>query len=298
MTSRSLSDVTGRLDATFEVDRFPADSPFSWLVPSVYQDAGIPPADFFEAGFLNRFNGLMLRGSDRVRRIVTAVFPNQEIVDQLVAEGLSETLLVLHHPLFMETSDRGFLPLPRPQLEALRSVGISMYAVHTPLDVHPALSTRHAWARALQLEDLESCCETDSGFMGLIGHLPDQLSFSQLAARVSAISGVKDLNSIEGPSARRVAILPGGHHPSNCLEAQQRGCDAVVVGTYFNQVKNEIGAQYREDLESIRPELRVGLIECSHYASEALVMAEDLRVHCEETYSLETRFIPQEDPWR
>ena len=65
----------------------------------------------------------------------------------------------------------------------------------------------------------------------------------------------------------------------------------------WNQVQNEIGQRYRDEFESIRDSLTIGLIECSHYASEAVVMRVDMVDLCRERLGVECEFVPQVDPW-
>jgi hypothetical protein len=71
----------------------------------------------------------------------------------------------------------------------------------------------------------------------------------------------------------------------------------LVTGTYWNQVQTEIGRWYRREFAAIRDSLRISLIECSHYASEAVVMREDMIELCSTRFGLPCEFVPQDDPW-
>ena len=79
-------------------------------------------------------------------------------------------------------------------------------------------------------------------------------------------------------------------------QAAELGCDVLVTGTYWNQVQTEIGQRYRDEFEGIRDGLAISLVECSHYASEAVVMRTDVVALCER-FGLACEFVPQDDPW-
>ena len=64
------------------------------------------------------------------------------------------------------------------------------------------------------------------------------------------------------------------------LKGAELGCDALVTGTCWNQVQTEIGQRYRDEFKRIRDDLTISLVECSHYASEAIVMRTDVVELC------------------
>jgi putative NIF3 family GTP cyclohydrolase 1 type 2 len=293
-----LDAITSQLDAYFHLGRFEPDLPFSRLVPGVYADARIAIEDHLEPGFLESFHGLMVRNSQSVNVIRSIVFLSKEIVDAVLDRGERDVLLITHHPLVMETSDRGFLALPERCFARMRERAISVYALHTPLDVHDTVSTSRALARELEVEELGTFYQGAGGYAGLHGLFPAPLHFKDLLDRVAAVSGVSDIHSIRHHDVvQTVGIIAGGTGVPGILEAVDLGCDVLVTGTYHNQVQTEIGQRYRDEFEAVRESLEISLVECSHYASEAVVMRTDVVALCTERFGIDCEFIPQADPW-
>lgn len=293
-----LEAVAADLDSFFEIDTFQPDSPFSGLVPSVYGGTGIDLDVHLEGTFLKRFHGLMLRNSSAVLRIYTVVFLSNEIVRKVSARGVQDVLLISHHPLVMETSNRGFLPLSEVSFATMREKGISVYVLHTPLDVHGKVSTSGALARELGLAELGRFHEVRGGYAGVYGDLPTLTEFGDLLSRVREVTGVQDVHFVTNRRAvQRIAVLGGGTDAEGIREVEELDCHVLVTGTYYNLVQNEIGKRYRAEFDRIKDTLAINLVECSHYASEAIVMRKDMVELCAARFGIECEFVPQDDPW-
>jgi putative NIF3 family GTP cyclohydrolase 1 type 2 len=292
-----LDRIVERLDAVFQLDEFAPDTPFSSLVPSVYEQAGIDLTRYLTPRFLQRFHGLMVRASQSAKRVYSAVFLSDEILDKVFAQRESRVLVIAHHPLVMETSGRGFLPLSGRVLDEMQERGISVYVLHTPLDVHDEISTGRALTKALGLGVLRGFYPVLGRSAGLYGRFAAFTSFDELLARVAQASGVQDLHFVRRhDTILTAAVIPGGTDVAGILKATELGCDVLVTGTYWNQVQTEIGQRYRDEFASVRDDLTISLVECSHYASEAIVMHTDMVDLCERL-GLACEFIPQDDPW-
>ena len=62
----------------------------------------------------------------------------------------------------METSGRGFLPIPSEQLRALADAHVGLYVLHAPLDCDPEISTSRSLAEALGLRVSEPSLHTSA----------------------------------------------------------------------------------------------------------------------------------------
>jgi putative NIF3 family GTP cyclohydrolase 1 type 2 len=292
-----LSRITEQLDAFFHLDEFPPDTPFSALVPSVYGEARIDLARYLTPRFMESFHGLMIRNGEAVAKAYCTVFLSEETLGKVLAQEERDVLIVSHHPLVMETSDRGFLSLSGHTLVEMQQRGVSVYILHTPLDVHGELSTGRALARELGLGELKGFYLVLGRPAALCGRFGAPVRFVDLLTRVSEVSGVHDLHHVRHhDTVQTAAVIPGGTDVEGILLATQLGCDVLVTGTYWNQVQNAIGQRYREEFERIRDDLKISLVECSHYASEAVVMRMDM-VSLIKGLGIDCAFIAQDDPW-
>lgn len=293
-----LDEIAKELDGFFRIGEFEPDLPFSRLVPQVYEKAGIAFDSYLEQNFLETFHGLMLRNGQTVDKVCCTVFLSEEIVDKVLARGERNILLISHHPLVMETSDRGFLPLPERHFLDMRERVISVYVLHTPLDVHNEVSTSRALARELGVRSPTGYYQGPGGPAASYGRLPDPITLDDFLKRVAQVTGVNDLHFIKHrETVQSVGIIAGGTDARGILETAALGCDTLLTGTYHNQVQTEIGQWYRDEFEKIRDDLEINLVEASHYATEATVMRTDIVDFCGNRLGIDSEFVPQDDPW-
>jgi len=293
-----LREIVADLDSRFQVDRFEPDMPFSQLVPEAYQGTGVALEEYLEPDFLKTFHGLMVRGGQAMNKVFSMVFLSDEMLQKVASQNVKDCLLFSHHPLMMETSSRGFLPLSESWFPFLRENRVSIYVLHTPLDVHSEISTTRALCRDIGVDVKGSWCPDPEGSTGLWGAVPKPASMSSFLEKVRRSTEVSELQFIENRSeVMTVAVRPGGVNAEEILEAQSLGCDTLVTGVYNNLVQNDIGAWYRSQFEKIRHSITINLIECSHYASEAIVMKHDIPKLCS-SLGLQCEFLSQEDPWQ
>jgi putative NIF3 family GTP cyclohydrolase 1 type 2 len=294
-----LDQTTKELATFFRIDELPPDSPFSRLVPQVYEAAGIEFGRYLEQRFLETFHGLMIRNSQSVSQIYLTVFLSEEILDKIFARGKRNVLVISHHPLVMETSNRGFLPLSEGYFEEMQARAVSVYILHTPLDVHDEISTSRALARAVGVKELSgSYYRGPGGPAGRCGRLLDPITLDGFMKRVAQVTGVNDLHFIRNQeTVHTVGVIAGGTDADGILETATLGCDTLLTGTYYNQVQTEIGQWYRDEFEKIRGGLEINLVEASHYATEATVMQTDMVDFCANRLEIAGEFIPQDAPW-
>lgn len=223
----------------------------------------------------NAFNGLQVEGREQVRRVLTAVDASVASVEEAVA--WEADMLIVHHGLFWN----GLQPIVgrfRRRLQPLLREGISLYAVHLPLDVHPEVGNNVVLARQLGLAVSERfgefqgtpvgvVCETEIALEELVSRLREEL-----ATEVKVIA-------FGGKRVRRLGILTGGAGQTRILtEASERGIDTLLTGE---------GAHHTYlDAE----ELGINLLYAGHYATETLGVRA-LGEHLQRQFGLEHRFF-------
>ena len=279
----------------FGLENAPADAPFSQLLPQCYAETGRHAAALFDPGFFPKCNGLMLRGSSHIECVALAVFLSDEAVTQIEHAQLENCLLFTHHPLDMETSNRGFLPLSQRSIQILQDRHISVYSLHNPLDRNAGLNTSLSLARLMGLTGL-SAFSPD----GLVGCLPERLSLDEFATHFAQMLSIPAANSVnKTDQVHHIALLAGGGSNARFLYmAVDRGVDTYVTGTYDNQIRNPIGQEHRRQLrEFLDQDLALNLVEGSHYATEAPVLFNDIAALVRSEFGLPTHCFPQSDPW-
>jgi putative NIF3 family GTP cyclohydrolase 1 type 2 len=261
-----LDEVVTRLDTYFRVPDVENDDwadAYELLYPDPYWRA------YAEPGYEGRWNGLVVRGGDEIDRVVTCVFPSDEIV-----AGLSpRTLLFSEHPIAFDDDVIGFAPLARDSFEALVRTESSFYQVHAPLDQHPEVSPSRLIAQALGLRDLEEYFPIADGLGGgaaVIGS--SELTLDELAARLAAELGPEvPVRVLTRPrsAAGRVAVVAGGGADAEILDASlERGCTTFVTGNAASVCRLDFVQEGLRAFRKLADERGVAVLDGTHYGTE------------------------------
>lgn len=292
-----IAEAAAYLDDFLHLDRFETDD-FAIIV-NFSREADIPIEEYATSGFLKRFNGLMLDNSRDVERVFTLVFPGGEVLAEVErrANGVP-SLIFTHHPMDMETSGRGLIPIGREWLDRLRDARISLYAAHAPLDCHEAVSTSRALARAIGVPAQYTFAGYFGGHAGVYGEI-DPMPVGLFLDRVRSALAVEHVeHNQHTETVRNVAVVAGGAaYPTLMEEAIAAGCDTYVTGDYRVRHGGKWAEQNRPAFDAFVEKAPINLVGGSHYATESLVLEQDM-IGVFNSVGLPAEFVPQPDPWR
>ncbi len=289
--------LAARLDSFFRLERFPPDD-FA-EIEEFCREAGIPLDRYATADFLRRHNGLMLHNADDVSVVYTLVFPTEEVLAEVERRtGGRPALIFTHHPMDMETSSRGLLPIDEEWLRRLREARVSLYAAHAPLDCHDSVSTSRALARAAGVPPEHTFAVYHGGHAGVHGSI-DPVAFDAFVERVRAACSVDRVDSKRvHDTVRRVAVVAGGAaFPPLMQEALEAGCDTYLTGDFRVRHGGPWAEQHRPQFDAFVESVPLNLIGGSHFGTEALVLRHDM-LDFFRGLGLPAEFVPQSDPWR
>lgn len=294
----NADQIIAKLDTIFTPSQFPPDMPFSRSMPRIYDAASIDFIPYITDAFAKNFNGLMVNNTDRFDTIYLSVFLSEEALDKVFSENISNVLVFTHHPTGMETRGRGFIPLRRTYFEKMRERNISVYSVHTPLDVNEKFSPSSSIAKRLGLINLQRYDHDGIGYHGSAGELPNAVSFEDFIVTLSGLFEVSDINYIKRKERiKKVGVIAGGGADVQYIrETIDLGCDTYLTGDFVNKVQNEYSLQKRREFEEARDRLDINMIECSHYATEKIVLQHEIK-DLFNGIGLPVHFISQDNPW-
>jgi putative NIF3 family GTP cyclohydrolase 1 type 2 len=260
-----LDHLVADLDAYFRTLDVRGDDwapEFEQLYPDPYWRAYVEP------GYEGRWNGLMVRGADRVARVATCVFPSDRIVSELEAG----TLLFSEHPVDL-VDEPGFQPLSRESFERLDANGISFYHAHAPLDMHPEVSPSRLCAGAMGLERLEEYFPIAEGIPGGAAIIGDSAgTLYDLAAGLAAFLGPEiPVQVVSRPraAAGRVAVVAGGGADREILTASiARGCETYVTGNAATRCRLDFVRQGVDAFLELARAEGIAVIDATHYGTE------------------------------
>ena len=300
-----LDDLKRALDALFSISEWARDPAMSRWVPKVYEALDYDYTQILEPDFCARFNGLMLRGGETVDQVFCAAFPCPEVVEEVLGKTKGKALLFLHHPVDMEVSGVGFLPISPEMLERMKAQGISVYACHAPMDCHDEIGTNASMVQAFQIAIEEQFARYGHGYAGRVGTI-QPTSLHDLIEKGKRVFGVERVETGGGrpTTVTRVAIVAGGGDEAALMEEAERlGAQAYITGEWYTRTE-PLEEEERRWAEANRAECRayaassgMAMLGFSHAATEYLVMKRQMADYFRRQ-GLEVECLPQADWWR
>ncbi len=302
-----LEKVEKELNDYFKVKELAEDPAFSRFIPMVYEPIGFDWRSFFEKDFVQRFNGVMIRGSESIQTVYLAVFPTDDVLENFIQQAEEGDLLFMHHPLLMECGDprgasgRGFVPIAEHYLHQLKEKKLSVYTCHVPMDYHEELSTGLAIAEAFNATVTDRFLPyKNTGYVGLIASIP-KTSTEVLASALKEIFNIPyiDFEGIHHKHIEKIAIVPGcGDSVEAMRDAEDRGVQAYITGEIHCHIDNEYGQKKYKEMMDYVPDTKMSLIGVSHSSSEYLVMKTQMKKWFKHHFpDLNVRLLPQHKWW-
>jgi dinuclear metal center YbgI/SA1388 family protein len=221
-------------------------------------------------------NGLQVEGVEEVSRLAFAVDAGQAAFEGAKAAGAQ--MIIVHHGIFWgkPLMITGIL---RRRMGCLFEAGLSLYAVHLPLDFHDEVGNNATLAKWLGLADVTAFGDYKGQPSGVAGQLSEAVSLDEFVSGLERILGgpVVKVWPFGAPSVRRVGIISGGGG-SFADQAAAAGVDVYLTGEMNHNVYHQ--AQ----------ELGLNVVYGGHYATETAglkALADHLGAH----FGLDTVFL-------
>lgn len=301
-----LSIVTQRLDDLFDVKKLQSDPAMARFIPMVYDPIGFDWKSEFQPDFVTRFNGLMLKGSDKVSAIFCAVFPTPEVLERFIAQSQEGDMLFLHHPIDMQCGDprgelgKGFQPIAPETIKTIKAKKLSVYSCHAPMDYHKEIGTNVAIAAALGAKVIDEFLPYGNGYAGNICEV-SPLSTKELIDKAKNIFNIPyvDFAGAEHDKIQKIAVVAGGGTDvEDMAVAEQKGAQCYLSGEIINRIDNDYARNQRDESEKYAKRTKMSLIGVSHSASEFLVMKTQMTQWLKKNLGVRAVVIPQERWWR
>ncbi|MGH2969687.1 MAG: Nif3-like dinuclear metal center hexameric protein [Solirubrobacteraceae bacterium] len=200
-------------------------------------------------------NGLQVPGGEEVRRVVTGVSAQRELIERAVE--LEAQLVLVHHGLFWDFRPTGLTPVLAERLRPLFRNDIALAAYHLPLDAHPEVGNNAILSTRLGCERHEAFGAFRGTPVGRLGSFGDDgVEAGELFRRVREVTGREPTVFDGGPErVRRIGIVSGS--AADVLdEAIEHGLDAFLTG------------EPREHAMAEAREAGIHFIAAGHYATE------------------------------
>lgn len=219
-------------------------------------------------------NGLQVDAGAGVTKITTAVDACMDTFK--AAAGAGSELLIVHHGLFWGKS-LTVTGVHGKRIAYLIKNGISLYAMHLPLDMHPELGNNVRLARVLGLEILGGFGKYRGQEIGIEAKVR-AMSREAFAEKVeSALKAGARLLPFGPEKVKRVAIVSGSG-TSEIQQAAFQEFDLILTGEGGHSVFH------------LAKEHAINVLYAGHYATETLGV-KALGEHLAEKFGLTHAFL-------
>jgi len=220
-------------------------------------------------------NGLQVEGKNEVRKVSFAVDACYQSFERAI-ESQSD-LLIVHHGLFW--SDPLLITGNHyRRIKLLIENGLSLYASHLPLDLHPEIGNNIQILKLLGLDSQETFGDYHGVKIGFTGTYKTKIKIVDFLSRVKKIFNSDPKVFQFGPdTVKNIAVISGG--AANLInQTENTLIDTFVTGEPLHEIfhyASEIGKN---------------LICAGHYATETQGL-KALEEYIKSKFSLETHFI-------
>jgi dinuclear metal center YbgI/SA1388 family protein len=200
-------------------------------------------------------NGLQVEGNATVNKILFSVDASLELFN--IAVKCDADMIFVHHGISWGGRPKRFSGLDGNRLRTLFCNGISLYAMHLPLDAHPEYGHNVCLAAMLKLKQQTMFAKYCGVEIGVVGELPKLSTPQEIAALFDAeLGGESQIFGDAEKSISKIGIISGGAGADGISEAINLKLDCFITG--------EVGhSSYHMIKESGMPVIALG-----HYASE------------------------------
>ncbi|MEI6056145.1 MAG: Nif3-like dinuclear metal center hexameric protein [Lentisphaerota bacterium] len=193
-------------------------------------------------------NGLQIQGDKDVARAIFGVDFSMEIVNYAMERKAQ--FIFVHHGQSWGSSLKYITGSNYNRIKPLIENGISLYAVHLPLDKHTEYGHNVMMAKMINLQTVQPFFEYEGVNIGFKGNLNGGLSFDELSRKIrNELNGFINKNSkpylykldnfgsngadnSSGRKLEKIGIVSGGGGHDSVLSAISEGLDCLITGEF------------------------------------------------------------------
>lgn len=202
-------------------------------------------------------NGLQVPGDDVVKKIAVATDASLDSFEAAVEKNCN--FLFVHHGIFWNYNrENRITPIQKKKLKFLFDNGLSLYASHLPLDLHPICGNNQKLFELIGLKNRKTMGFYQGVPIGLMGDLEVPVPFSDFCIDLEnkLNDEVKSFQFSDKP-VNKIAMITG-QGQSGIPEAETAGFDTFITG------------EMNHYMYYVAKELNLNIILAGHYRTETL----------------------------
>ncbi|NFA61005.1 Nif3-like dinuclear metal center hexameric protein [Clostridium sporogenes] len=221
--------------------------------------------DCLSTNFKDRSMGLVCDFTTEIKKVYSAVFPTDDILQKIIDDGVNNAMLFLHHPSIWDIRRPiPFYQMNKTLLEKFRERRISIYNLHVPLDNFSDYSTSKTLADALDIEIEKPFASYRGALCGVIGKTKCK-NIDELKSKFSFVLGHDTCLYLYGDrhiTNGKVAIVAGGGNNIDTItEMIENKVDILITGISTNDGNHS-------EVHNLEKEKCINVLGGTHYSTE------------------------------
>ena len=239
--------------------------------------------EYIAPSFKEYYMGIVLDNTPEVKKVYTAVFPDNKILERLIHTEQTDILLFAHHAMGYNPNIKGFpfYDIPEEYLSKLKKQRISFYVLHAPLDKNGYYSTSVNLAKNLRLKITDEFCKYDGIKVGVLCKTEIKTT-NELTNYVKSIVGHDVKLRKYGDdiiNKCKVAVAAGGgSYGFVAKELSELGINMYIIGCTRKDRLFEPTIEFHR----IAKESGISVLGATHYTTEKYACIEMVRYFIEQ----------------
>jgi len=222
------------------------------------------------------WNGLQFEGNPVVKKVMCTVDAGATVFEKAADEKAD--LIIVHHGHYWKNSNPCFIGANKKRLEILYKNGISLYAAHLPLDMHPEIGNNMMLLKIIGARKTKPFFSYDGKSISFCGVFQKKVKLEEIVDRFNKSLGIRARVLPYGPEdIKTVAVVSGGGGYAGFGEAIKEGVDLYVSGDtleVFHSAKD----------------FSLNVVFGGHHATETLGVKEIAKI-LEKKFDIESKFV-------
>jgi dinuclear metal center YbgI/SA1388 family protein len=200
------------------------------------------------------FNGLQVEGRREVKKIAFSVDSGEDVFNLALREKAD--MIVVHHGHFWSSVNPSIRGGFKRRLDILLKNGISLYACHLPLDVHPLFGNNISLLKLLGAKPKGPFAFHSGRPLSFYGSFPRPVKFDSLVKLADKQLETGSISLAFGNKiVRTIGVVSGAGSRHDFSQAAEAGLDVFLTGEPV-------------DLFHDAKDLRMNVIFAGHHATE------------------------------
>lgn len=278
------ADLIGRLDKEFKIAECEED-----LVEFAIT---LDNKQFINPHFINRQTGLLLKGSEDIKKVISVVFVTDEIIAKVCQE--KDALIFTHHHFDYYENEKGLQAIRPEQIEQLIKANHSLYVAHAPLDTHIKYGTSIALAKICGISIEKFFFDYFGAPTALIGSI-EKATFENFSSSVrkNLSRPLLTLHKHRDHVEKIGVVAGGGDIVEILLELDDNNCDTLLTGTIEHRWNVPFIQEGNRKFHDLNKKLKLNLVGGTHYGTERPAMVTITQLF--EEIGIESEFMEDEN---